>query len=235
MRLQKYMAACNVASRRKCEEMIADGRVSVDGETITQPGMKIGVNNVVKVDDRTVSLSNKKVYIILNKPEGYLSTVTDDFGRKTVMDLVKDTSERLYPVGRLDKDTTGLLLLTNDGDFHYHMTHPSHEIDKEYIAGINGRINSDTIKAFNKGFFMDGSITAPAKISEMSFNEKFSVVKIVIHEGKKRQVKRMLKECGFNTLFLQRTRIGDIMLGDLPVGKWRYLSSKELKSIGFNV
>lgn len=233
MRLQKYMASCGLASRRKSEEIIAQGRVTVNGTVVMEPGTKVLPNDIVAVDGKIITLQEEKIYIMLNKPMGIITTVKDDRDRKTVMDLVKGAGERLYPVGRLDKDTKGLLLLTNDGDFHLHMTHPSREVDKEYIAGINGRITQETIKEFEKGFLMDGSVTAPAKISEVSSQDSFSIVRIIIHEGKKRQVKRMLAECGFNTLYLQRVRIGGILLGDLPIGQWRHLTDRELRSVGY--
>lgn len=233
MRLQKYMAACGVASRRKCEEMIAQGKVAVNKKIITEPGTKVCHGDTVTVDGKIIRLQDKKVYIMLNKPEGFITTVSDDRNRKTVMDLLGDTAERLYPVGRLDKDTQGLLLLTNDGDFHLYMSHPSNEVDKEYIARIDGRISQDTVSRFQKGFFMDGSVTSPAHISEISFQGNTSEVRIMIHEGKNRQVRRMLAECGFKTLALKRVRIGKLILGDLPLGQWRYLTEKELESVGY--
>jgi 23S rRNA pseudouridine2605 synthase len=233
MRLQKYMAYGGIASRRKCEEIIAQGRVTVNGVTVTEPGTVVSPDDVVKVDGKAVAIKNEKIYIILNKPSGYITTVSDDRNRKTVMDLVKGAGERLYPVGRLDKDTEGLLLFTNDGDFHLYMTHPSKEVDKEYIAKIDGRITEETKKRFKQGFHIDGSMTAPAEIFEDSQQGDSSFVRIIIHEGKKRQVKRMLHECGFRTLYLKRIRIGSVLLGDLPKGKWRHLTKQELRSLGY--
>ncbi|HBN84520.1 MAG TPA: pseudouridine synthase [Clostridiales bacterium] len=233
MRLQKYMASCGVASRRKSEELISQGRVTVNDTVIMEPGTKVSPGDVVAVDGKVIRLQQNKIYIMLNKPAGYITTVSDDRNRKTVMDLVKDAGERLYPVGRLDKDTQGLLLFTNDGDFHLHMTHPSNEVDKEYVASIDGRITQDTVLKFQKGFLMEGSVTAPSAISEICFQDRSSDVRIIIHEGKKRQVKRMLAECGFKTLALKRIRIDRIVLGDLPMGQWRHLTEKELHSTGF--
>jgi len=145
MRLQKYLAECGVASRRKAEELISQGRVKVNGETVTQMGKKVSQNDVVEVDGKLVKMEKRKVYIALNKPVGYISSVKDQFGRKTVMDLVKDIKERIFPVGRLDYDTSGLLLLTNDGDFAYRLTHPKHEIKKVYEADLLGVPSKDDI------------------------------------------------------------------------------------------
>ena len=163
IRLQKYLAECGVASRRKAEELIAMGRVTINGEIVTLPGTKVTPADTVAVDGKRVFPEKEKVYIMLNKPKGYVSTVKDQFSRKSVLDLV-DTKYRVYPVGRLDYDTSGLILLTNDGDFAYKLTHPSHEIEKVYIAELKGIPDRDAIKSFSRGIPIDGRVTAPARI-----------------------------------------------------------------------
>lgn len=228
-RLQKFIADCGVASRRKAEELIKQGRVKVNGLVVTEMGIKVNETDSVEVDGRKIKPENKKVYIMLNKPAGYVTTAKDQFGRPTVLELLKGVSERVYPVGRLDYETTGLLILTNDGDFTYKMTHPKHEINKTYIATIEGIPSSEEISRFEKGLKIEDYITAPAKLKIISKKERTCVVEITIHEGRNRQVRKMCEAIGHPVLALKRVSVGKLSLGNLAEGDWRKLSQKEVK------
>jgi 23S rRNA pseudouridine2605 synthase len=230
-RLQKYIADCGVASRRKAEELIKQGRVKVNGMVVTEMGTKVGDTDLVEVDGKGIKPENKKVYILLNKPAGYVTTAKDQFGRPTVLDLLKGVRERVFPVGRLDYETTGLLILTNDGDFTYKMTHPKHEIEKTYIATIEGIPTIEEINRFEKGLRIEDYITAPAKLRILSENMRNSVVEVTIHEGKNRQVRKMCEAIGHPVLSLKRISLGKLSLGNLAEGTWRELSQKEVKSL----
>lgn len=230
MRLQKFMAKAGVASRRKSEDIILQGRVKVNGEKITKLGTKVNPNiDIVEVDNIKINLENKKVYILLNKPVGYVTTVKDEFNRKTVLDLIKGVKERIYPVGRLDYDTSGLLILTNDGDVTYKMTHPSFEIDKVYIGTVKGVPTEDEMKRFEEGLIIDGYKTAPAKIEILKRNSDDSTLKITIHEGRNRQVRKMCEAINHPIIKLKRVSMGELTLSSLKVGKWRFLSKEEIK------
>jgi len=231
IRLQKYMAQCGIASRRHSEELILAGRVKVNGKIVTQMGFQVSEQDRVEVDGKLIKKEEKHVYIMLNKPSGYVSTVTDPEGRKTVLDLIDGVSERIYPVGRLDYDTTGLLILTNDGEFTFENTHPGHEIKKTYIAEVQGIPSDKALEALKKGVVLDGKKTAPAVVEVVDKKSKATVLKIIIHEGRNRQVRRMCEAVGHPVLKLKRTAIGRLTLGDLKPGEWRYLSSKEIKLI----
>lgn len=233
MRLQKYLAHAGVASRRASEELIKQGRVAINGQTVTEMGIMVYATDKITVDGSPVLLTTnpEKLYIALNKPVGYVTTAKDQFGRPTVLDLVKDIKERLYPVGRLDYDTSGLILLTNDGDFTYRLTHPSHEIDKVYEAEVSGVPTSAEIKQFEAGLRIEDYITSPAKLSIVSVKGNNSVVHVTIHEGKNRQVRKMCKAIGHRVLKLKRISIGPIALMDLAEGKWRRLTDKEVESL----
>jgi len=231
IRLQKFLAEAGIGSRRKCEQYILDGRVKVNNETVTGLGVKVYENDIVEFDGKIVKANARKVYIILNKPEGYITTVRDQFGRKSVLDLVKDVKERIYPVGRLDYNTSGLLLLTNDGDFAYRLTHPSGEVEKTYIAEVRG-VPSDKVKAmFEQGMVIDGNKTAPASFKILRKGKSTSLVEIRIHEGRNRQVRKMCEKAGHPVIRLKRTAIGKLKLGSLPEGHWRYLTKSELEKI----
>ncbi|EPZ62180.1 ribosomal large subunit pseudouridine synthase B [[Clostridium] sordellii ATCC 9714] len=196
MRINKYIASCGVASRRKAEELINAGRVKVNGKIINELSFQVDENNDrVEVDEKLIGLEERLVYIMLNKPEGYVTTVKDQFDRKSVIDLVKDVGERVYPIGRLDYETSGLLLLTNDGDLTYKLTHPKHEVDKTYIATLKGIPTLNEMKNFEKGLYIEDYKTAPAKIKVLKKNEEknYCVCEIKIHEGRNRQVRKM---CG---------------------------------------
>ncbi len=231
MRLQKYMALSGIASRRKSEEIILQGRVKVNGQTIKTLGFKIdSQSDKVEVDKKEIKLKQKKVYIMLNKPVGVVSTVNDQFNRETVIDLIKDkVNERLYPVGRLDYDTEGLILLTNDGEFTYGITHPKHHIDKTYLAVVKGIPTQLEKQRFEKGLRIEDYKTAPAKIEIVKTMDRSSKVKITIHEGKNRQVRKMCEAIGHPVIRLKRVAIGNVHLAHLHSGSWRHLKTEEVK------
>ncbi|MCX7843181.1 MAG: rRNA pseudouridine synthase [Clostridia bacterium] len=228
MRLQKYLAQCGLASRRKAEELIKQGRVSVNGIKVSEMGLKISERDIVLVDGKKTALEAKKIYIMLNKPCGYITSAKDQFSRKTVLDLVEGVEERVYPVGRLDYDTSGLLILTNDGEFTNRMTHPRHETNKVYIAEVKGRPDSQDLSSFEKGLSIDNYITAPAKIKIMEKKADSTVAEIIIHEGRNRQIRKMCSAIGHPVISLKRIAIGGLKLGELPEGQWRYLTDAEI-------
>lgn len=228
-RLQKYMAKCGIASRRKCEELITAGRVKVNNKCITELGFKVNsLVDKVYVNDKLITPEEKKVYIALNKPEGYVSTVKDEKNRKTILDLVK-IDERIYPIGRLDYNTSGLIILTNDGDVYNRVIHPRSIVNKVYIATIEGYLSQDDIGKFKSGIDIGDYITAPANIEVIrKFNNR-SEVKITIHEGKNRQIRRMCEKINHPVISLKRISVGEIKLGELGLGKWRELNDKEMQ------
>jgi 23S rRNA pseudouridine2605 synthase len=226
-RLQKYMASCGIASRRKCEEIIISGRVKVNGQIVTELGFKIDkdLDNVL-VDDNIIQEESKKVYIALNKPIGVLSSVSDDRGRETIIDLVK-IPERIFPIGRLDYDSCGLILLTNDGDIYNKVIHPRENIDKIYQFTINGKLKKEDIEKIEKGVDIGGYVTRPCKLKILN-EGKDSNYEIIIHEGKNRQIRKMLETAGFNVFYLERLQIGEIQLENLTRGNWRNLNKNEI-------
>ncbi|MCD3215819.1 rRNA pseudouridine synthase [Clostridium botulinum C] len=227
-RLQKYMAACGVASRRKCEEIILQDRVKVNGEIVNELGFKVDpAKDRVHVDSVLISLEEKKVYIALNKPEGYVSTVKDERGRKTILDIVK-VNERIFPIGRLDYNTSGLIILTNDGDVYNKIIHPREEIDKVYIAVIKGVPSNDEIKNFCNGVDIGGYVTSKGNFEIIEKLDDKCKVKIVIHEGKNRQVRRMCEKIGHPVIALKRVSVGKISLSTIKRGEWRYLNDSEV-------
>ncbi|ACL76094.1 pseudouridine synthase [Ruminiclostridium cellulolyticum] len=231
IRLQKFIAHAGVASRRTAEEMIKQGRVAVNNTVVQDMGFTVSNDDFVTVDGKPVKIEEEKVYIMLHKPVGYVSTSQDQFGRPTVVDLVKDAGKRLYPVGRLDYDTSGLILLTNDGDFTYRLTHPKHEINKVYEAVISGFPEKNEIKSFESGLKIENYQTSPAEFVVLEKQGINTLVRITIHEGKNRQVRKMCEAIGHKVLTLKRIQIGPIALDNLPVGKWRHLSLRELKML----
>lgn len=227
-RLQKYMARCGIASRRKCEELITAGNVKVNSKTVNELGFKIDpLEDKVFVNNKLISPEEKKVYIALNKPVGYVSTVKDEKDRKTILDLVK-TYERIYPIGRLDYNTSGLILLTNDGEVYNKVIHPRSIVNKVYIAIIEGYLSSEDINKFNTGIDIGNYITAPANVEVTRKLENRSEVKITIHEGKNRQIRRMCEKLNHPVISLRRISVGDITLEHLKLGEWRELSDKEV-------
>lgn len=234
-RLQKYLAECGIASRRKCEELIMEGHIRVNGNTITEMGIKIDPSiDTIQYNGKAVTLPDNMVYIMLNKPEGYISTAREQFNRPKVTDLIDIPGVRLYPVGRLDYDSSGLLLLTNDGDVTYRVTHPGHEIDKTYIAEVKGIPDDADINKLRDGIDIGGFVTSPAKISITGTRKNNALLSISIHEGKNRQVRRMCSAAGHDVIKLKRISIGNLSLGNLKKGEWRHLKKDEvdyLKSI----
>ncbi len=237
IRLQKYLAECGIASRRKAEEYIQEGKVQVNGKTITELGVKIDPDtDIVYFDNKKVEKQNEKIYILLNKPIGYVTTTKDQFNRQTVLDLIKGLNKRIVPVGRLDMYTSGALILTNDGEFIYKVTHPSHEITKTYVATLKGIITNEEIEKLRSGVEIEDYITRPArvKILKTDTDKNISRIEITIHEGKNRQVRKMCEAIGRNVMALHRSKIGNIGVKDLKIGEWRYLNLKEVKTvIGF--
>lgn len=235
IRLQKYMAGCGVASRRASEKLIEHGRVLVNGVVVTQLGTTIDPDkDQVEVDGVLIQAVSEQIYILLNKPPGFVTTAKDQFDRPTVLDLLKGLKTRVYPVGRLDYQTSGLLILTNDGDLTLKLTHPKHEIFKTYIATVEGSIGSNALKTLETGVDIGDFFTSPAKVSLIKATATESVVKIAIREGKYRQVRRMFEALGHPVTALQRTELGQLNLSGLNEGSWRYLTINEvdyLKSI----
>lgn len=235
MRLQKYLASCGVASRRKCEELILEGKVEVNGVVVTELGTKVKPNeDAVRYNGTIVKLDDEKIYILLNKPIGYVTTVKEQFGRDMVLDLVK-VNKRIVPVGRLDMYTSGALILTNDGEFVNKLTHPSHEIDKTYNVTLKGIVTKEEIENLKNGVEIDdGYVTKPAKVKILKIDEekRISRVQITIHEGKNRQVRKMCDAIGMKVLALHRCKIGNLDVKDLKLGEWRYLSRREIEFFG---
>lgn len=230
MRLQKYMALSGVASRRKSEELILEGLVQVNNKVVTELGTKIDPKrDVVKVNDKGIRLESKKIYIMLNKPVGYVTTMKDEKDRNIVTDLIDGIDERIYPIGRLDADTTGLLLLTNDGDLAYKITHPKNEIPKRYIAIVEGVPNRYELEKFRRGLIIDGRPTAEAFIKIAKRYDNESILDISIHEGRNRQVKKMCEMINHPVKKLKRIAIGEIELRGLEIGNFRHLDDEEVK------
>jgi 23S rRNA pseudouridine2605 synthase/23S rRNA pseudouridine2604 synthase len=222
MRLQKFLSAAGICSRRKGEEYIKAGWVKVNGNIVTELGVKVDPDNdIVEVDNSAIESHTVAVYILLNKPKGYVSSC-DQADEKIVLDLV-NISERVYPIGRLDKDSTGLLLLTNDGYLHHRLTHPSFKHEKEYVVTVARPIPDGALRKLADGLPMMGTRTLPASVRRIS-GRRF---RIVLQEGKNRQIRRMVRKVGHQVVALKRVRIANIMLGDLPSGSWRYLTRKE--------
>ena len=228
MRLAKYLAHAGVASRRASETIIADGRVTVDGAVLTDPARDVDDSKAVKVDGRRVKTAgHAHLVYLLNKPAGVVSTAKDPQGRRTVVSLVR-TDERLYPVGRLDYDTTGLILLTNDGDLAHRMTHPSFEVPRTYRARVsNAPVNEPAIRSLREGVELEDGLTAPAKVRRLSSNH----LELTIHEGRKRQVKRMLEAVGHPVRSLERVAFGPLRLGALEEGEYRELKPAEIEQL----
>lgn len=232
-RLQKYLAECGIASRRKCEEYITQGKVQLNGKTITELGVKVNPEkDKITFEGKNVKQEERKVYILLNKPIGYVTTSDEQFGRDKVLDLVK-VRERVVPVGRLDMYTSGALILTNDGDFVYKVTHPKHEITKTYTVTVKGIIKNEEVEQLRKGVKIDDYTTRPAKVKILKTDgeKDISRLEITIHEGKNRQVRRMCESVGRRVIALHRSKIGNIGVKDIELGKWRYLKDFEVKTL----
>lgn len=231
-RLQKFLAEAGVASRRKSEELINQGRVKVNGKTATL-GIKVTSDDIVELDGKQVQKqSEEKVYILLNKPMGYVTTVKDEYDRPTVMELVPN-DKRIVPVGRLDMYTSGALILSNDGDFVYRVTHPSKKINKTYRAKVNGKVTEQELQKLRDGVRIEDYVTSKAKVDFIEYDEKTdrSIVEVTIHEGRNRQVRKMFEQIGKEVWRLHRTKIGNLGVEDLKLGKYRYLSKAEVAQI----
>ena len=233
IRLQKYMAEAGIASRRKAEELILEGKVKVNGKIVDELGIKIVPNkDIVEYNGKKVVLEKEYVYILLNKPIGYVTTVKDQFNRDSILDLVK-TNKRIEPVGRLDMYTSGAIILTNDGEFVYKVTHPKHEIEKTYTVTIKGIVKNNEVEELKKGVKIEDYITKPAKVKILKTDEEKNIsrLEITIHEGKNRQVRKMCEAIGHKVLALHRSKIAGIGVKNLELGKWRYLTKNEVRKI----
>ena len=231
-RLQKYLANSGVASRRKAEEYILAGKVKVNGQIVTELGTKVNPEkDIIEFEGKKVNNNIKKVYVLLNKPIDYVTTVKDQFSRNTVVDLVKNAGNNLLPVGRLDMYTSGALILTNDGDFIFHVTHPKHEVEKTYTVTLRGKVTNEDVEKLKQGVIIDEEYkTKPAKVRIMKIDEEknLSRLEIVIHEGKNRQVRKMCEAVGKKVIALHRSKIGNIGVKNLKIGEWRYLTKNEV-------
>lgn len=231
MRLQKYMADAGIASRRKCEEYITQGRVRINGVTATL-GQSVSYGDFVEFDGKAVSEpTSNRVVIMLNKPRGVLSTCSDPSDRRTTAEFFKDIPYRVYNVGRLDYDSEGLLLFTNDGDLAYRLTHPKFEVEKTYRVLLEGEVTAEGISRLKNGVVLTDGITAPARVEGVSISSGSTSLYITIHEGRNRQIRRMCEAIGHKTLRLRRVAIGSLRLSGLRAGQWRYLTDTEIKSL----
>ncbi len=229
MRLNKFLASCGVSSRRKCDELIFSGKVMVNGKIVKTPAYQVNPEkDEVIVNENIVKLP-QKIYIALNKPEGVLCSLKDDFGRTLIIDLIPEIKERIFPVGRLDYNSEGLILLTNDGELSNRLIHPKFKVEKTYHVLIKGNIDEYSLKQLSEGIEINGEKTQPAKIKILNIGKKTTFLEIIIKEGKKRQIRRMLKEVGYEVKKLRRVKFGPIKLGKLKKGEWRYLTKKEVE------
>lgn len=232
MRLQKYLALSGVASRRASEKLISEGHVAVNGHVITEMGVQVDETaDQITVDGKLIHLEEEKHYLAYYKPVGEVTTVSDPEGRATVMDKFRDYPVRLYPVGRLDFDSEGLLLLTNDGDMMNSLLHPSHEVDKTYLAKVSNRVEEESIRRLRAGVQLDGRLTSPAHVRVVRYEAFDTVLLVTIHEGRYRQVRRMFEAVGHQVVQLKRVGFGPIQLGDLPRGTWRQLTPNEIRKL----
>ena len=234
MRLEKYIATSGIASRRAVKKSILAGAVTVNGEFVLVPGHPIDTEtDVVEFEGKRVEPLIEHIYLMLNKPAGYVTTRHDERGRLTVMDLVSDLPDTIYPVGRLDLETEGLLLFTNDGNFAYRLLHPSHEIEKTYIAWVKGVPRDNVLQELRRGVRIPSGTTAPAKVRRLKISKdgRSTAFEVTIHEGKKRQVRMMFKAVGHPVTRLKRVQIGTLKLGHLPLGTYRFLTSEEVAEL----
>ena len=229
MRLNKYIASAGICSRRKADDLIANGNVKVNGAVMREMGFDVSENDRVQVNGKLIQGEKEKVYVVVNKPLGYITSMDDDKNRATVAELVADIPERLFPVGRLDYNTTGLLIMTNDGQMTYSLTHPKHEVDKTYVATVAGILSDKRLAQLRKGVDIGGFVTSPAKVKVLKQNPRSTVVEISIHEGKNRQVRKMFAAVGNQVQTLERVAIGNIRLGRLKQGHYRKLTREEIQ------
>lgn len=229
-RLNKYLAQSGIASRRGADQIIADGRVKVNGKVVSELGAKVNIyNDTIMVDDIVCKQNKKSVVIMFNKPKGCVTTTSDEKGRKTIFDYVDITSPRLFPIGRLDYDSEGLLLLTNDGDLANRISHPSFEITKTYLVKVKGEMPEHKLAQLRKGVMVDGSLTKRSKVKLLEYKDGISRLEVTISEGRNRQVRKMFEAVEREVIFLKRVAIGDLRLGGLSRGGYRYLNEFELE------
>lgn len=229
MRINKFIAQCGIASRRKAEDLILSGKIKVNGKVITDLSTDIKDTDIVSYDNKNIRMVSNYVYYKLNKPKGYITSTTDDKDRKTVMDLMRGVHFRVFPIGRLDYDTEGLILLTNDGDVANILTKPNSEVKKTYIVHIDNEINGDEIKQLSKGVDIGDYITKPCSVELIESTNNVSKLKLTITEGKNRQIRKMFSTIGKNVTFLRRIQIGEIKLGGLSRGEYAPLNQKEIR------
>ena len=228
-RLNKYIASAGLCSRRKADELISNGNVKVNGAVVNEMGFVVEDGDRVTVNGRLIEGEKPKIYVALNKPLGYITSMDDDKKRATVADLVSDIPERLFPVGRLDYNTTGLLIMTNDGELTYSLTHPKHEVGKTYVATVAGVMSGKRLAQLRKGVDIGGFVTSPARVRVLRQNPRSAVVEITIHEGKNRQVRKMFAAVGNQVQSLERVAIGELKLGRLKEGHYRKLTRQEIE------
>ena len=232
IRLQKYLAMCGVSSRRNAEKMILSGKVTVNGHTVTEMGVQVDeTKDQIAVEGKPVYPEAEKHYLAYNKPIGEVTTVSDPEGRATVMDKFRAYPVRLFPVGRLDYDSEGLLLLTNDGDLMNHLLHPSHEVSKVYLVKASNRVTEEEIRILRNGVMIDGKLTSPAEVRLIRYEAFDTVLLVSIHEGRNRQVRKMLEAVHHQVVHLKRVGFGPIQLKDLPLGQWRRLTPAEVEKL----
>lgn len=230
--MQKILARAGIASRRRCEEMISAGMVKVNGKVVIELGTKVNPHkDRITVNGEVVFLTSNKIYLALYKPRGYVSTLHDDRGRKQVVDLLKGVAGRVYPVGRLDYNSEGLLLLTNDGDLTYALTHPRHKVPKTYLVRVQGVPAEAKLDQMAGGLLLEDGPTAPAQVCLVHARDDKALLEITLHEGRNRQIRRMCEHIGHPVLRLQRTRVGNITLGGIYPGQYRYLTGAELEKL----
>ena len=228
MRINKYLSSCGLGSRRKCEEFVLAGRVSCNGKIVTDLGFSVSEKDKITVDGKQVSAVSEFSYVMLHKPKGVITSMSDEHGRKTVVDIMPEEYKKLKPVGRLDYDSEGLLLMTNDGDLAYVLTHPSHEITKTYVVRVEGAVKESQLACIRAGVVIDGVRLSKCKVKVTELLEKDTKLEVVISEGKNRQVRKMFDAVGLNVVFLKRTKIGELRLGGLTRGTCRPLTSQEV-------
>jgi pseudouridine synthase len=232
IRLNKFLSQSGVASRREADKMIQEGRIKVNGEVVQTLGFKVDeTKDEVCVDEKIIKKDQGLIYVMLNKPPGYLVTLKDPYRRPTIMDLIYRIQSRIFPVGRLDLDSRGLLLLTNDGELAHRLMHPRYKIKKLYLVTVKGKVDRTSLSRLEKGIYLEGRKTAPARIERLSEGPKRSFLKIEIHEGRKREIRRMLDAVGLAVIDLQRIRYAELGLGNLEQGTWRHLTKKEVRAL----
>ena len=229
MRINKYIASAGICSRRKADELISNGNVKINGLTVKELGVDVAEGDVVEVNGSVIEAGRRKVYVAVNKPAGVITSMDDDRERETVADIVADIPERLFPVGRLDYNTTGLLIMTNDGQLTYTLTHPKHEVYKTYVAKVEGVLSGARAAKLRRGVDIGGFVTSPARVKVLKQMPRYAVVEISIREGKNRQVRKMFAAVGNKVRELKRTQIGEIRLGRLKEGQYRKLTREEIE------